>query len=123
MRLPAPRNFRPHELRTKSGAHRLIIVSREPARAGSFNHAHSFALEPHVFTPAGVMSKPVFHNDVEIYFPSPKADPDAFGSTQHLRFYAGQLDPADPAHFTIRYDLLNQSGNIDDSWKMVKQFH
>jgi hypothetical protein len=30
-----------------------------------------------------------------------------------LRLYAGQIDPADPSHFTIGYWLDGQSGTID----------
>jgi hypothetical protein len=29
-----------------------------------------------------------------------------------FRFYAGQLDPADPSHFTIKYDLDAATGTI-----------
>jgi hypothetical protein len=33
--------------------------------------------------------------------------------TEDLRFYAGQPDPIDPSHFTMRYNLKGQPGIID----------
>ena len=32
---------------------------------------------------------------------------------KHLRIYAGQPDPADPAHFTIRYALDGLQGTME----------
>ncbi len=34
-------------------------------------------------------------------------------SAQRVRFYAGQPDPNDPSHFTIRYEVNDQPGTID----------
>ena len=35
------------------------------------------------------------------------------GATDQLRVFAGQLDPADPSHFTIRYQLNGREGFVD----------
>jgi hypothetical protein len=100
-----------HELRTKGGLARLVVVTRRPARQAPY--IRTFALEATVIEKAGLTTPPrVFDGPAVAYSwlespnnPGPPLD--------GLRFYAGQVDPADPAHFTIRYDLSNQSGTID----------
>lgn len=66
---------------------------------------------PAVMDPAGLMSRPIVHPELRDRWRSgPSSNP---ADTQNLRFYAGQPDPADAAHFTIKYDLRNGSGIID----------
>jgi len=106
---PQPATVFLHERRTKSGLVRLVAVMRSPIETGFI--VDEFGLNTAVNTCAGLMSQPVIH------WPRggewsrvPASEP---ADTQNLRFYAGQPDPADPAHFTIKYDLRNGSGIID----------
>jgi hypothetical protein len=98
-----------HELRTKGGIARLVAVTRIPYEPGP--SAYDFALVPLVITPAGMFSQP------EIYpvwvGGGPSIEIEGGREPQRLRFFAGQIDATDPAHFTIRYDLMNQGGMID----------
>lgn len=98
-----------HERRTKSGLVRLVAVMRWPIETGYI--VDEFGLEPVVIAPGGLMSQPVVHGPrVGGWSIVPASNP---ADTQNLRFYAGQPDPADPAHFTIKYDLRNGTGIID----------
>jgi hypothetical protein len=42
-----------------------------------------------------------------------RLDADPFVAMYKLRLFAGQPDPANPAHFTLRYELDNRPGTID----------
>jgi hypothetical protein len=98
-----------HELRSKSGLRRLVVVTRVPQIQVPFLYA--LGLTADVFEPSGWRTPPVPIPELPIAYSwlSDMKDP----PTKGLRFYAGQPDPADPAHFTIRYDLLGGSGTID----------
>ncbi len=106
---PPPATVFLHELRTKSGLVRLVAVLRWPIDTGHI--LHKFGLEPVVINPAGFTSRPVVHWPPPVLWSQVPAHNPA--DTQDLRFYAGQPDPADAAHFTIKYDLRNGSGIID----------
>lgn len=98
-----------HERRTKSGVARLVMVMRWPVDTGHI--VYEFGLQPVVIEPAGVISPPVVNYPLDgewsrVPLPNP-------ADTQKLRFYAGQPDPVDSAHFTIKYDLRGGSGIID----------
>jgi hypothetical protein len=98
-----------HEMRTKSGQVRLVAVMRWPVNTSYI--LYEFGLTPTVIKPAELMSRPVIYpvrrgNWSLVQGASP-------ADMQNLRFYAGQVDPADLAHFTIKYDLRGGSGMID----------
>jgi len=98
-----------HELRTKSGLVRLVAIIRWPV--ATCDIVYEFGFTPLVTTPAGLISQPVVHPQLMGGWSMvPVSNP---ADTQNLRFYAGQPDPADPAHFTIKYDLRNGTGIID----------
>lgn len=107
--VPPPATVFLHELRTKSGQARLVAVLRCPLDPG--HSLHEFGLEPVVINPAGLRSWPdIYETGPAVWSFVPVHNP---ADTQNLRFYAGQPDPADAAHFTIKYDLRKGSGIID----------
>jgi hypothetical protein len=91
-----------HELRSAKGVRRLAVVQRgfedtQPIYA-------PFELRPTLIEPAGWTTAPAVvpptanrMGSIDIIT---RIMPPA-----HVRFYAGQPDPADPAHFTIRYAI------------------
>jgi hypothetical protein len=99
-----------HEMQTPSCLRRLVILRRTPpGKRSSWDLPLSFSAT--VIDPAllgGKEPRVMSLNEVV---------PDAFGdgtSTEPpLRFYAGQPDLANAAHFTINYDLRGKSGTID----------
>jgi hypothetical protein len=102
-----------HERISKSGHHRLVLITRPPAHDRPFMYA--FGLEPLVITPAGIKGGVTYHFPPS--GPYSWLDDLTRPPTAGLRFYAGQPDPADPARFTIRYDLSGGSGEIEGRLK------
>ena len=99
-----------HELRNAAGIRRLVLVERGPNRGFAPIFEYPFGLDVSVFEPATWSSGLKRMNTAYgVDWNGPATDP----STKGLRFYAGQLDPADAGHFTIRYDLEGKSGVID----------
>jgi hypothetical protein len=99
-----------HELKTPKGLRRLAIVVRSPAGYGPYNYPFDFF--PVLFEPASLTGslRPVAVQQLRIIdWLGPAGPP----PSHNLRFYAGQLDPADPAHFTIAYDLEDGHGIVD----------
>jgi len=98
-----------HELRNAAGVRRLVLVERGPNRfIPIFEYA--FGLDVSVFEPAtwrSGLKRMRMANGVDWNGPA------TYPPTKGLRFYAGQVDPADAGHFTIRYDLEGKSGVID----------
>jgi hypothetical protein len=101
-----------HELRNKSGHRRLVVVQRTPTEVGPF--AYPFGLEVALYEPAtfraparyaGTSPPVTFIDHLSGIIPLIPIRP--------LRFYAGQVDPADAGHFTIRYELEGQAGVVD----------
>jgi hypothetical protein len=41
-----------------------------------------------------------------------------FDPTRRLRFFAAQLDPLNPAHFTVGYEMDGQAGTIDGTYQV-----
>jgi len=106
-----------HRLRAAGSSERLVSVSLWPPQfaglATSFNPGHfSVQLSASVVSPAnlGLGTRPTFSNRLG-----------DFGErdlpTGTLRLFAGQPDPVDESHFTIRYELDGKS-NIIDGWLM-----
>jgi hypothetical protein len=101
-----------HELRNRSGQRRLAVVQRTPRNSGPF--VYPFGLQVALFEPA------TFGSPMRYVSRRPPASPLARMSglmplieVRPLRFYAGQPDPHDSAHFTIRYELDGKAGAID----------
>jgi hypothetical protein len=99
-----------HELRDKSGRPRLVIVARDSL---AFWPIFSpFNLQATVWEPATFTTDPAV-----VPMKNPKMwdynGPGYDLPSRDLRFYAGQLDPADPGHFTVRYELEGQPGIVD----------
>ena len=100
-----------HELKTKTGLRRLVIVARSPAGYGPYDYP--FDLFPVLYEPATLTTAPRAIAPARqlsiIDWLGPAGPP----PSRNLRFYAGQPDPADPARFTITYDLEDGHGVID----------
>ena len=103
-----------HELRNKAGHRRLVVVQRMPREVGPF--VYPFALDVALYAPAGwrrpitnVTKDPVPDHTAKMSGVNPLIP------AHPLRFWAGQIDPADPGHFTIRYEL-GGVGGIVDGW-------
>jgi hypothetical protein len=89
-----------HERVTLSGKRRLLLVWIIPAGASPIPGAVSFSLED--FEPA------TWHTPLRLVSRAPIEIPHIKSRRlegKHLRVHAGQPDPADPSHFTIRYEL------------------
>jgi hypothetical protein len=97
-----------HELISRTGVNRLVIIQRTPGiEDGLF--LLGIDLDQAVFIPG------TLRND-----PRPVGRMYNFSghlithtSPQNLRIYAGQSDPADASHFTIRYEQWGQSDTLD----------
>ena len=102
-----------HERKSPNGTVRLVVVERtaglsEPAYFILGFDVDGLAIEP------GTITRPPhwqpFGWDIDvIYNPGPHRD---------IRIYAGQVDPADASHFTIRYESGGKTniadGNLGD---------
>ena len=99
-----------HELRDGAGDRRLVIVFRDARSIGPLFEV--FGISVLVMNPA------TFRTELR---PTPKAivkgwvynGPGWNLPAGDLRFYAGQIDPNDAAHFTIRYKMESQEGIVD----------
>jgi hypothetical protein len=101
-----------HELRNKAGHRRLAVVQRTPSEVGPF--PYPFGLEVALYEPATFRAPPryagksppvTYIDNLDGIIPLIPIRP--------LRFYAGQVDPADASHFTIRYELDGRTGDVD----------
>jgi hypothetical protein len=100
-----------HELRDKGGHERLVIVARTAANTGPLFYS-PFNLFKSIFKPA-TMHDDLWDVSRSSYPRRAYHGPVQFLPTEGLRFYAGQVDPADASHFTIRYELGGKAGLID----------
>jgi len=111
-----------HERISHAGNRRLVIVRflcGERRFTSSFVEDFNYqsrVLVPAALTPARLVSPKV----------QPLADPgQVLGEGANVRIYAGQPDPADLSHFTIRYQMWGQEDvldgylNDDDTVKLV----
>lgn len=99
-----------HEMRDSAGHRRLVIAFRDSNSTGPL--FATFGIWTVVMDPATLLS------DLR---PTPKRNFKGWDYSgpgwelpgRNLRFYAGQIDPNDPSHFTIRYRMDGQEGVVD----------
>jgi hypothetical protein len=100
-----------HEMRSKSGNVRLVCFSAMPAMPNLISNDSI----------SGAWAGQGY--DIEIFDPGTfwrhpknlsKPPPSLFNRSRNIisatRVFAGQLDPADPSHFTVRYERSNAAG-------------
>lgn len=94
-----------HERRTPSGKPRLIYIEHRPS---SLQLVEGIRVDASLFIPASATTQliPVDH------------DGNGWGGWQaraplRVRIFAGQPDPGNPSHFTIRYQMWGQEDVID----------
>jgi hypothetical protein len=98
-----------HEMTSKNGARRLVVVTHAPSPDPQV-FVLGFDVDAVVITPASGLTTPaaplpmMYAIDVVIGLNQPP---------QKLRIYPGQIDPADPSHFTIRYEQWGQTDVMD----------
>lgn len=104
-RLPAATLFL-HERRNGKGQIRLVAVDGSNGPSVAANPMH-FMMSVYVIRPGGAFTQPMVVADASqlINVRSTFSD--------HVRRYAGQPDPADPSHFTMRCQVKDQSIIID----------
>lgn len=92
-----------HERTNSRGEHRLVVVEGWPVNGRGFAVSASVLRQssrlatPQMITPASLHLLPTLS---EI-------------SGERLRLYAGQPDPMEPSHFTIRYEVNGTPGTLD----------
>ncbi|MDB5303396.1 MAG: hypothetical protein JWM97_945 [Phycisphaerales bacterium] len=95
-----------HKLRSPAGHERLVGVDGFLSLGIA-----GLRLNACVFQPGTLFSRPEFVSDGVNY------SLEEMGELPARRVYAGQLDPADPSHFTILYETAEGTGVID-GWLM-----
>lgn len=96
-----------HEFRHKDGSPRLIVVEVPLTASNNCN----YEIDLRVIRPGGIWTRPqLLWQDtwLSAWYFGPRNAPDGT-----LRLYAGQPDPADRSHFTIRYAYRDQEGTLD----------
>jgi hypothetical protein len=100
-----------HELRRPDGVTRLVAVEADlPASAMPRQLLLMFAplrLDSTVIVPGGLLEQPQLQSNGSWLTPFNFSDPSG------LYLHAGQIDPANPSHFTIAFDYPDHSGTID----------
>jgi len=99
-----------HERISPAGHHRLVYVSYAPSTVdfqpefiAGYNYETS-AVSPATWTTPLSFAQRFYAIDVlSGYPPTPPL----------VRVYAGQPDPTDPAHFTVRYQIWGQEDTLD----------
>jgi hypothetical protein len=102
-----------HERKSPNGTVRLVVVERTAGLAEPPLFIAGFDVEAFAIEPGRIVRPPhwlPFAWDIDVaYNPGPHRD---------IRIYAGQVDPADASHFTIRYESGGKTniadGNLGD---------
>lgn len=97
-----------HERKNKSGVSRLVAVERTAAAGESAYFLNGYDVMPHILIPVGWKGALK-----EISFGYPIDVVDSVGPHTDIRIYAGQPDPADESHFTIRYERKGKVNVVD----------
>ncbi|MDB5332053.1 MAG: hypothetical protein JWP03_3204 [Phycisphaerales bacterium] len=90
-----------HKLRSPGAHERIVAVD------GFATGAADLRLALAVFEPGSLAARPRIISDME------SNSLQKIGDLRAERVYAGQLDPADPSHFTILYQTANGNGTLD----------
>lgn len=107
-----------HRLRNRKGAERLVAVilsPESPNRPGSttpFNNSsgHEIGIVSAIIRPGDWHAAPQWEGNGTFFRPG-------FERAKHVRVFAAALDPADPAHFTVDYEMDGQRGTIDGTFQ------
>jgi hypothetical protein len=98
-----------HELVAKNGVHRIVAIEHAPSLQTQM-FVCGYDINATVISPAAGLKSPAA-------FMQTMYDIDMLTAlnqpAQKLRIYAGQIDPADPSHFTIRYEQWGQTDVVD----------
>jgi hypothetical protein len=93
-------------MRRKDGAARLVAI--EPAQIARTSGVPDAGLwfDYHVIAPGGAWSRPRLLRNEAWYYP---------GAWRSMKLYPAQIDPQDPSHFTMRFELGQRgtSGMVD----------
>jgi hypothetical protein len=92
-----------HELKA-GGQSRLVMLERTVAADESPYFIAGYDVQPHALIPATFRNPHV----TELQFPMDIDVIDGMGP-HDIRIYAGQPDPADASHFTVRYESQGQT--------------
>jgi hypothetical protein len=100
-----------HELSRPDGGTRLVVVEADlPVSAMPrqlFLLFSPLRLDSTVIAPGGLLEQPQLRSNGSWLTPFGFSDPTG------LYLHAGQIDPANPSHFTIAFDYPDHSGTID----------
>jgi hypothetical protein len=101
-----------HELRRPDGGKRLVVVEAELPASSMPNQvlplfAPPLRFDSTVIVRGGLWEQPQLRSNGSWFTPYGFLDRPGF----HL--HAGQIDPANPSHFTIAFDYPDHSGTID----------
>ena len=93
------------------GVTRLVEIERFAAKNDSPYFIRGYDIQSHVLTPA-TFRRPTatevpYADDLDIL--------DSVGPKNDIRIFAGQIDPADASHFTIRFESRAKT-NIADGY-------
>jgi hypothetical protein len=103
-----------HARQSPSGHHRLVALTI--ASPGPFMRPSpvQLLLNAQVIQPGKAWRAPRLVSSNVIPSPVPPPRPISLERLAHgIRFYAGQVDPADASHFTLSYTIGTQPGLID----------
>ena len=114
-----------HSLRNGMGQEALVAIIIAPDLPGRSVPRRGFAVDPDAPAPSGKTLGVV----AAIVRPGNRDNPPTwdgngtflhgnFDPTRRLRFFAAQLDPANPAHFTLPYEMDGQPGTIDGTYQV-----
>lgn len=97
-----------HECRSPEGGRFLVELERVVGKEESPDFIQGYDVECNVIQ-VGTLSSP----PRQILYPYEIDVLDSIGPHTDIRIYAGQIDPSDPAHFTIRYESGGKSATIN----------
>jgi hypothetical protein len=100
-----------HELHRPDAPPRLVVLELFGGADFVDSMPPPYAFDITVIDPAGLWSRPKLVSNR--FWLSPFRMPLPPSPQSPLRIYAGQLDPANPAHFTIDYEYRGKTGTID----------
>jgi hypothetical protein len=95
-----------HERTSRTGVRRLVVVTCQPFDVPSVTLSGGF--DEWEFTPATWGTRPQYSSP-----PVDRLVPVRQGKEPRVRFFAGQTDPNDASHFTVRYERDGKSGMLD----------